>query len=144
MIDLGGQVAAGSGASESAAWPVAMAHPDDRHRELFEVAFHHGSLSTSGRSQRDRDAGGVRIGHILDPRTGRPASFDGSVSVWHPRALVADILSTALFVMGPEHGLAWASERGIAVCYLFASPPDEPRRVMNEAFRMAVLSSIKQ
>ncbi len=52
-------------------------------------------------------------------------AFDGSVTVWHRRALVADILSTALFVMGPDEGLRWAEARGIAACYLV--PDTTPR-----------------
>ena len=38
--------------------------------------------------------------------------------MWHPRALVADVLSTALYVMGVEEGLAWAEAHAVAVCYL--------------------------
>ena len=61
---------------------------------------------------------GTRVGHLLDPRTGRAAPFNGSVTVWHERGLVADILSTALFVMGPDEGLRWSTDRGIATLYL--------------------------
>ena len=61
---------------------------------------------------------GTRVGHIFDPRTGRPATFAGSVTVWHERALAADILSTALYVMGPDIGLRWAEGQGLAACYL--------------------------
>ena len=35
-----------------------------------------------------------RVGHILDPRTGTPAPFGGSVTVWSDSALRADALST--------------------------------------------------
>ena len=77
-----------------------------------------GSLSTSAGSERDLVVSGLRIAHHFDPRTGRPATFTGSVTVWHERGLVADMLSTALYVMGPEPGLQWAEARGIAACYL--------------------------
>ena len=66
---------------------------------------------------------------------GRPAEFQGSVVVWHDRALVADILSTALFVMGPKTGLAWAEEHGIAVAFLI--PKDgEVEITRSSAFRL--------
>jgi thiamine biosynthesis lipoprotein len=77
-----------------------------------------GSLSTSGGSERDRRVQGQRIGHIIDPRTGRPSTFDGSVVVWSERGLAADIISTALYVMGPDEGLRWAEPRRIAACFL--------------------------
>ena len=118
MIDLGGQVAAGGTPPDGKPWMVALAHPADRRRSVVALRLTEGSLSTSGGSERDLRVGDTRVGHILDPRTGKPATFDGSVVVWHERALVADILSTALYVMGPEDGVAWATARGFAAAYL--------------------------
>ena len=122
MIDFGGQVAV-SGAS----WPVGIAHPVRRNEAALEVTLSEGSLATSGGSERDLTLpDGTRIGHILDPRTGRPAPAPQpfSVSVWHERALDADILSTALYVMGPADGIAWAEAQGIAACFLVAGAAD--------------------
>jgi FAD:protein FMN transferase len=99
-------------------WTVAVADPRRRDRPALHVRMATGSLSTSAGSERDLFVNGVRIAHHFDPRTGLPASFDGSVTVWHTRGLAADALSTALYVMGPEAGLRWAEARGIAACYL--------------------------
>ncbi len=118
LIDLGGQVAVRGSPPGLAGWSVRLAHPVRRDEPLLELSLAYGSLATSGGSERDRLVDGVRVGHILDPRTGRPASFAGSVTVWHPSGLVADILSTALFVMGPADGLAWAEAHDLAACYL--------------------------
>lgn len=118
MIDLGGQVSVGGRPPGSTAWVIAIADPRDRRLPRLEVRMRAGSLATSGGSERDLDVGGRRIGHILDPRTGTPAAFRGSVTVWHDSGLVADILSTALYVMGPEEGLPWAEARRLAACYL--------------------------
>ena len=63
------------------------------------------------------------MGHILDPRTGFPITRKTSVVVWHQSALVADVLSTALYVMGVEEGLRWAEIRGVAACFIV--PEDE-------------------
>lgn len=116
MIDLGGQVSAGGLTGDG--WPVAIAHPRNRKRPHMRVTLRHGSLSTSGGSERDVTVNGTRVGHIFDPRTGRPAPFAGSVTVWHERGLVADILSTALYVMGPDEGLRWAAANQVAALYL--------------------------
>jgi thiamine biosynthesis lipoprotein len=116
MFDLGGQVSAGGAPGDG--WPVAIAHPRDRDTPHMQIHLRHGSLSTSGGSERDQMVSGTRVGHIFDPRTGRPATFAGSVTVWHERALAADILSTALYVMGPEDGMRWARANGIAAMYL--------------------------
>ena len=118
MIDFGGQVSVGGAASGGKAWSVRIAHPVDRSRSIMSVQLKSGSLSTSAGSEHDVRVNGVRIGHILDPRTGVPAPYRGSVVVWHERALVADILSTALHVMGPREGMKWAESHDVATAFL--------------------------
>jgi thiamine biosynthesis lipoprotein len=118
MIDLGGQISVGGRAPDEGSWRVAIAHPRAREVAALHVRLTSGSLSTSAGSERDLTVNGIRIAHHLDSRTGRPATFDGSVTVWHERGLIADILSTALYVMGPDAGLRWAEDRGLAACYL--------------------------
>ena len=119
LIDLGGQVAVWDDPA-SQGWPVAVAHPADRGKALFELRLTHGSIAVSGGSERDRWVQGERVGHILDPRNGRPVNRGDAVAVWHPRALVADVLATALYVMGVDEGLAWAASRGVAACFIGA------------------------
>ena len=138
MIDLGGQVAVG-GSGES--WPVALAHPRRRDAAALRLRLTAGSLATSGGSVRDTATGDQTIGHILDPRTGRPVSRGWSVTVWHARALVADILSTALYVMGIDDGLAWAEARGLAACFLVPGPDAGPVTIRaTTAFQQRFLS----
>lgn len=61
------------------------------------------SLSISGNYERFYEIGGVRYGHILDPRTALPAESNlHSVAVVAESAALADALSTAVFVMGVE------------------------------------------
>jgi thiamine biosynthesis lipoprotein len=140
MIDLGGQVSVHSAPPGQNGWVVSIAHPLERSRPTISLRIRDGSLSTSGGSERDLMVAGQRVSHHLDPRTGRPASFRGSVSVWHPRALAADILSTALFVMGPEEGLRWAEAQGISACYLIPDAADQVRVVATTAFRALITS----
>lgn len=124
MIDLGGQVSVGGPQPDGRPWTIDIAHPRARDRPLLQVHMRYGSLSTSGGSERDQIVNGQHVGHILDPRIGRPAPFRGSAIVWHERGLVADILSTALFVMGADEGTAWAEARGLSAVFLI---PDRAR-----------------
>ncbi len=118
LVDFGGQVAV-SGEAAGGAWPVGIAHPERRETSVIELPLAAGSLATTGGSERDLTVGGrVRIGHVIDPRTGRPVSRSASVTVWHDDAFAADVLSTALFVMGPVEGLAWAAARDVAACFI--------------------------
>jgi len=106
VLDFGGQVLALGSDTAERAWRVPVAHPRDRRKSVVELGLANLSASTSGNSERGREVDGRRIGHILDPRSGEPAPDFGSVTVVAPSALVADILSTAFFVLGPEKGLA--------------------------------------
>jgi thiamine biosynthesis lipoprotein ApbE len=105
VLDLGGQVLAGGEETS-----VAVAHPRSRDRVVATLRLKNASASTSGNSERGVVVAGRRIGHLLDPRTGEPASDFGSVTVVAPSALEADVLSTAFFVLGPADGMA-LSER---------------------------------
>jgi thiamine biosynthesis lipoprotein len=61
-----------------------------------------GSIATSSNTERAVVVDGERIGHLLDPRTGRPAPDFGSATSIGPSAALADCRSTGLFVLGPE------------------------------------------
>ena len=121
MIDLGGQIMVHGRPPEETAWEVRLAHPIDREQSVRTVQLTSGSMATSGGSESDIQFGELRLGHILDPRTGETVVSAVSVAAWHADALVADILSTALYVMGVDQGLAWAEENGIAAGFLIPS-----------------------
>lgn len=118
LIDLGGQVAVSGVPPGEDGWRVTIAHPRIRTKPVVSLNMREGSLSTSAGSERDLQVHGTQVGHILDPRTGAPAPFAGSVSVWSDRALIADALSTALYVMGPVEGIRWADTHGVAAIFL--------------------------
>lgn len=103
ILDFGGQVAILGGHPAQ----VVLADPDRRERQVLELSIDRGSLSTSGNGERGVVIDGERIGHLLDPRTGRPASDFGSLTVWAADPLRADCLSTGLYVLGAEAALAW-------------------------------------
>ncbi|MEE9615368.1 MAG: FAD:protein FMN transferase [Thermodesulfobacteriota bacterium] len=65
-----------------------------------------GATATSGDYERFFIKDGVRYHHILDPATGYPAKKCRSVTIISEDPIVADALSTAVFVMGPEKGMA--------------------------------------
>lgn len=81
-------------------WRIGVRHP--RAESVCRVlVLRDRAVSTSGDYQKYFEADGRRWCHIIDPRTGRPASECASVTVVAPTALTADAWSTALFVLGP-------------------------------------------
>ena len=137
MIVLGGQVSVGAPMPGAQPWTIAIADPLHRDRPRMHVRMMQGSLSTSGGSERDLAVGGRRVSHHIDPHTGEPAVFDGSVTVWHRSGLAADALSTALYVMGPDEGLRWAAAHDVSACYLIADG-DAVRVAMTPSFKALV------
>jgi thiamine biosynthesis lipoprotein len=87
-------------------WRIAIQHPREAAGQLATLELADTSVSTSGDYERFFERDGVRYHHILDPRTGYPAGRCQSVTVVTASAALADALSTAAFVLGPEEGLA--------------------------------------
>jgi len=111
LLDFGGQMLAIGAPPGAGAWVVGVAHPLRRDEEALTVSLRDASISTSGNSERGIVVEGRDIGHIVDPSTGAPVATRRTVSVIAGTATEADALSTALLVMGPGEGLAWASEQ---------------------------------
>lgn len=122
LLNFGGQVLALGAAPGRDAWDVPVAHPADRARVADTVRLRNASAATSGQSERGVTVGDERVGHVLDPRTGRPVAPWGSVTVVHPDPLTADALATALFVLGPDAGLRWAEAHAVAALFLVQTP----------------------
>ena len=112
VINFGGQIVVRGSA------PVTIAHPRHRDRALVALTLHDASLSTSSGSEKTFIVNGRQFTHIIDPRTGEALPARGSVSVIASSATDADILSTALYVMGVDEGLRWANAHDVAALFI--------------------------
>jgi thiamine biosynthesis lipoprotein len=86
-------------------WKVKIRHPRQWTTTIEEVYLKDESMSTSGDYEKFFEAGGKIYSHIMDPRTGYPASGMLSVSVIAPRALDSEAWTKPFFVLGRE----WAA-----------------------------------
>jgi len=96
-------------------WTVGVANPIYPGKRLAAIRLCDEALGTSGSQQQFFYAQGKRYAHIIDPRTGFPAEGVLMATVVAPTAALADILSTAFFVLGPEKTQAYCdSHPGVA------------------------------
>ena len=86
-------------------WLVGVRDPDDEQRIIDQFPVSDRAFSTSGDYERFFDEGGQRYHHILDPKTGHPASRVRSATIIAPTATRTDGLSKTAFILGPERAL---------------------------------------
>jgi thiamine biosynthesis lipoprotein len=83
-------------------WRVDVTATNPTRRVLARLRLRNAALGTSGAGEQFVEVNGRRYGHILDPRTGRPASGVVNATVISADAATADALATAFFVGGVE------------------------------------------
>lgn len=87
------------------AWKVAITNPMDKSKSYGLFDLENQAVVTSGNYEKYTLINGERYSHIIDPRTGMPTKGILSVSVFAPKAELADALATSVFVMGAEVGI---------------------------------------
>jgi thiamine biosynthesis lipoprotein len=106
MIQSGGDLYA-AGKRGDRPWRVGIQDPRGAPDTLFAaLEITEAAFSTSGDYERFFMRDGHRYHHILDPDTGEPASRSRSVSIVAKNATVTDGLSTGVFILGGEEGMA--------------------------------------
>ena len=104
-----------------AGWNVGIRNPDPEAAEQVYTVWQvkDASVVTSGDYERYFMIGNTRYHHIIDPETMYPGTRYHSVTVSCRDAAVADMLSTALFLLPEEEGRALAAEYDARVLYIY-------------------------
>ncbi len=98
-----------------------------------DVALINLAVATSGDFVRR----GPRGSHLLDGRTGEPATGPLSgVAVMHASAMEADAWATALFALGAEAGIAMADAQGLAAAFAMRTPEGARTMLSSQAAQM--------
>jgi thiamine biosynthesis lipoprotein len=109
MVQAGGDLYV-AGQKGTRPWMVGIKDP--RGQDEFAIApIRDHAFSTAGDYERGFLLDGKRYHHIIDPKTGYPATASRSVTIFAPTALEADGLDDAVFILGPEKGLALVESR---------------------------------
>lgn len=105
FVQAGGDLFARGKKPDGTEWSAGVRDP--RGKEPFAlIPLTDHAFSTAGDYERSYVVNGRRFHHIIDPKTGYPAKACRSVTIWAPTALLADEIDDAVFIMGPEKGLA--------------------------------------
>ena len=86
-------------------WSVGIINPLNKNKVFATFILDDSAVETSGSYEKFVVFNGKRYSHIIDPRTGYPASGIVSVSVFAKQTELADALATGIFVLGIEVGL---------------------------------------
>jgi len=105
IIKAGGDMRV-QGRAGTKLWRIGIRHPRDKKMLLASLPLKDISISTSGDYEHFFIKDDVLYHHIIDPRTGFPARLCRSVTILGPDTMTTDALSTAVFVMGPDKGMA--------------------------------------
>jgi thiamine biosynthesis lipoprotein len=108
LVQAGGDLYVRGRKPDGSAWRVGVRDPRGRgpsdYFAMIEIEDH--AFSTAGDYERSFVLNGRRYHHIIDPRTGYPATASRSVTIWATDAFTADAIDDAVFILGVEKGLA--------------------------------------
>lgn len=146
LVQLGGNIGAfGDNPSRDGGnWVVGVADPDNNAEFVATVEVRDASVVTSGDYERYFEQDGKRYHHIFDPETGYPADTGlRSVTVIDQNSTRADAMTTALFVMGLDDGLAFCKENNIAAVFITADKQIYPSDAVASACTYTFLGEEK-
>lgn len=105
MVQAGGDLFV-SGQKGDAHWMVGVRDPRGGPQAIIaKMAIQDHAFSTAGDYERSFMLDGKRYHHIIDPKTGYPATASRGVTIFAPTAFLADALDDAVFILGPERGM---------------------------------------
>jgi thiamine biosynthesis lipoprotein len=102
LLNFGGQLLVIGPPDGAPAREALVASPVEPGASILSIRIRNASLSTSANTERVRSVAGLEAGHLLDPRTGELVRPRGSVTLLASTGAMADALSTAWAVDGPD------------------------------------------
>ncbi|HSY38201.1 MAG TPA: FAD:protein FMN transferase [Polyangia bacterium] len=105
MVQAGGDLFV-AGRKGSANWMVGVRDPRGGPRDIIaRMPIQDHAFSTAGDYERGFVLNGRRYHHIIDPKTGYPATASREVTIFAPSAFLADALDDSVFILGPKKGM---------------------------------------
>lgn len=105
LVNVSGDINTWGKQPNGADWSVGIVNPMNKNKVFATFPLYDSAVETSGSYEKYVTFNGKRYSHIIDPRTGYPATGIVSVSVFAKQTELADALATGIFVLGVEVGL---------------------------------------
>lgn len=119
LLEVGGEVGVRGHRPDGTAWTVGIESPRRSSAVVRSLQLVNEAIATSGDYRNRVRIEGHVYSHTISPKTGRPVGHGlASVSVIASSVMRADALATALSVMGPEAGLAFARQRDLEAFFI--------------------------
>lgn len=115
LISAGGDVRMLYAPPHANSWSTGVQNPDtpNNNSALVDVIrTQNMAIFTSGNYQRFFEIEGVRYHHIIDPTTLFPANLYKSITVIHETSIMAEVLTTALYMISIDEGQKLLDELG--------------------------------
>ncbi|AMV31375.1 Thiamine biosynthesis lipoprotein ApbE precursor [Pirellula sp. SH-Sr6A] len=138
LINAGGDIIVSDPPPNREGWSISVAGLQWGDAPLLNVELRNGAITSSGDLNQFAMIDGVRYGHIIDPRSGRPVSQRRSVTVIADQAIDADAGATALAALGHEESFRLSERMPIREVYYLWLPENET----NPHFRTWVYPSV--
>jgi thiamine biosynthesis lipoprotein len=105
LVNVSGDINAWGKQPNGESWKVGIVNPMNKNNIFATFPLVNSAVETSGSYEKYVVFNGIRYSHIIDPRSGYPATGIVSVSVFAKQTEIADALATGIFVLGVEVGL---------------------------------------
>ncbi|MCK4585670.1 FAD:protein FMN transferase [candidate division WOR-3 bacterium] len=105
IVDAGGDLKVFGRKPDGRKWLIGIRDPEKPGAIIKRISIDKGAVATSGNYERYFIRDGKRYHHIMNPKTGYPATSCVSVTIIAKEAMISDALATGIFVLGPEKGM---------------------------------------
>ena len=110
IINASGDLTSWGKKPDGTDWQVGISNPENPAKVFSWFPVRDAAVATSGNYEKYVTLEGKQYSHIMDPRTGMPVSGIKSVTVFAPKAELADAFATAVFIMGIDTGIDTISQ----------------------------------
>lgn len=104
IVNASGDIATWGTQPNKKPWLIGINNPFKRNKVIKVLKLNYAGLATSGSYEKYAEIDGIRYSHIINPKTGYPATGLTSVTIEGPSAEFANALSTSIMVLGEEKG----------------------------------------